>query len=89
MLKQTVTIHNRYGLHTRPATVLVTTASQFKSEVFITYRGIRVNAKSILGVLVLAVEPNAEVILETNGSDEAEAMQKLVELVEHKFYTEE
>lgn len=89
MRKQTVTIRNRYGLHTRPATVLVKTASQFKSEVFLIYRGVRVNAKSILGVLVLAVEPNAEITIEVKGSDEEEALQRLVELVEQKFGTEE
>jgi len=89
MQRQTVVIRNRYGLHTRPATVLVKTASEFKSDVFLTYRGVKVNAKSILGVLVLAVEPNAEVVLETQGSDEVEAMRKLVELVENLFGTEE
>jgi len=89
MIKQKVKITNRHGLHTRPATVLVTKAAQFHSEVFLTYNGIRINAKSILGVLVLAVEPGSEVILEVNGDDETAAMQELLDLINHKFYTEE
>lgn len=88
MIQQTVKILNRHGLHTRPATVLVTTAAKFKSEIFLSYKGVRVNSKSILGVLVLAIEPDAEVILEAKGEDENEAMKALVELVANKFNTE-
>lgn len=88
MIKQTVKILNRHGLHTRPATMLVTTTARFKSEIFLTYKGVRVNAKSILGVLVLAVEPDAEVILDANGPDEKEALAALIELVANKFNTE-
>lgn len=88
MVKQTVKILNRHGLHTRPATVLVTQATHFKSEIFLTYNKVRINAKSILGVLVLAVEPDAEVILEAIGPDENEALAAMVETVANKFNTE-
>lgn len=88
MIKNTVKILNRHGLHTRPATMLVTVTARFKSEIFLTYKNVRVNAKSILGVLVLAVEPDAEVTFDANGSDENEALAAVVELVANKFNTE-
>ncbi len=81
-------ILNKHGLHTRPATVLVTHASRFESEVSIVYNGIKVNAKSILGVLILAVEPGAEIRFEVEGKDESKAIDKLIDLAEHKFYLE-
>jgi len=89
MVSQTVRILNRHGLHTRPATVLVTLAAQYKSEIFITYKNVRVNAKSILGVLVLAVEPGAEVTFDVDGPDENAALAAIVKLVANKFNTEQ
>lgn len=88
MVKRKVKIKNKYGLHTRPATVFVQTASQFKSDIFVIYNGVKVNAKSILGLLVLAVEPNSEITIEANGIDEKEAVEKLEELAEKKFNLE-
>ncbi|MCK9484040.1 MAG: HPr family phosphocarrier protein [Candidatus Marinimicrobia bacterium] len=88
MVKKTVRILNRHGLHTRPATVLVTKAAQYKSEIYITYKNVRVNVKSILGVLVLAVEPDAEVTFDASGPDENEALAAVVDLVANKFNTE-
>jgi len=88
MVKEDVKVLNKHGLHTRPATVFVTQASQFKSEVFIHYKGIRVNAKSILGILILAVEPGSEITIETEGEDEKEALKALVGLTEQKFNLE-
>lgn len=89
MLKKNVKIINKHGLHARPATVLVTHASRFESDIFITYKEMRVNAKSILGVLVLAVEPGAEITFEADGKDEEKAIEKLLDLVRNKFYTEQ
>jgi phosphocarrier protein len=88
MVNRKVKIKNKYGLHTRPATVFVQTASQFKSDIFVIYNDVRVNAKSILGLLVLAVEPNSEITIEANGIDEKEAVGKLEELAEKKFNLE-
>ncbi|MFA4838688.1 MAG: HPr family phosphocarrier protein [Candidatus Neomarinimicrobiota bacterium] len=85
MEKKEVTITNRHGLHTRPATTLVKNASGFKSDVNLIYKGIRVNAKSILGLLVLAIEPGAKVTIEANGQDEREAVEQLVALAKNKF----
>ena len=88
MVSKKVVILNSHGIHTRPATALVETASSFDSEVTLIYNGERSNSKSIMGVLVLAVEPGAEVEIETEGEDEEDALEKLVSLIEHKFYTE-
>jgi phosphocarrier protein len=85
MKKEDVTIMNRHGLHTRPATTLVKNAAGFKSEVNLVYKGIRVNAKSILGLLVLAIEPGAKVTIEANGPDEREAVEQLVAFAKNKF----
>lgn len=85
MIKKTIKIDNKHGLHTRPATTLVNHASKFDSEIFLTYNGVRVNAKSILGILVLAVEPGSEVTIEARGSDEEQAVSHLVELADNKF----
>lgn len=85
MVQQTVRIINKYGLHTRPATVFVTQATKFKSDIFVIYNGVRVNAKSILGLLILAVEPGAEITIEADGNDEKEAIEKLVALTKNKF----
>lgn len=83
-----VQITNKYGLHTRPATVLVTIASKFKSDIFLIYKGVRVNAKSILGILVLAVEPGSFLTVEAEGEDETEAVESLVMLAQNKFNLE-
>ncbi len=88
MEKKEIKIENKHGIHTRPATVFVENASKFKSEIFLTYNGERVNGKSIMGLLILAVEPGATIKIETEGPDEQEAMNKLTDLIEHKFYTE-
>ncbi len=88
MLKKEIKIENKHGIHTRPATVFVETASKFKCEIFLSYDGERVNGKSIMGLLILAVEPGAIIEIETDGSDELNAMNKLLEIIENKFYCE-
>jgi phosphocarrier protein len=88
MEKREIKILNKHGIHTRPATVFVENASKFECEVFLTYKGERVNGKSIMGLLILAVEPGATIELETDGPDEQDAMNKLVEIIDNKFYSE-
>ncbi|MBO8152195.1 MAG: HPr family phosphocarrier protein [Candidatus Marinimicrobia bacterium] len=85
MVRKKVKILNKYGLHTRPATALVNEASKYESEIYIVYNGVRANAKSILGILILAIEPGAEVIIEANGPDEKEAIEKIDSLIARKF----
>ncbi|MDD4568560.1 MAG: HPr family phosphocarrier protein [Tepidanaerobacteraceae bacterium] len=85
MFQQNVTVKNKTGLHARPAALFVQTANKFKSEVFIEKEGKKVNAKSIMGVMSLAVSQGTEIIVSAQGNDEKEAVVKLVELIESKF----
>ncbi|MDX9778498.1 MAG: HPr family phosphocarrier protein, partial [bacterium] len=85
MIVREVTILNKQGLHARPATALVNTASTFKSDIFISREDKKVNGKSILGLLVLAAEHGAKLTIEAAGPDENEAVNALIALVEDHF----
>ena len=85
MQKRTITISNKLGLHARASAKLTQTASQFASSVWITRNGRRVNAKSIMGVMMLAAGLGSKVELETDGGDEAEAMDTVARLFADKF----
>ena len=85
MIKQTITIVNKLGLHARAASKLVNCASQFESEVFLERSGNRVNAKSIMGVMMLAASKGVELDLEIEGADEQQCQQALVGLIEDRF----
>lgn len=85
MTKQTAKIVNKLGLHARPAALLVTTASKFQSEVFITKEDLRVNGKSIMGVMMLAAEMGSELHFEVNGPDEELALAELLKVVASGF----
>lgn len=84
-MKQEIEIINKLGLHARASTKLTQTASQFSSEIFIERNGRRVNAKSIMGVMMLAASKGSIVTLETNGADEATAMDALLALINNRF----
>ena len=85
MIKQTVQVKNKFGLHARPAAMIVTTASKYQSEFFISKDGVRVNGKSIMGVMMLAAEMGSVLTLELDGPDEAQALADLVQVIESKF----
>lgn len=85
MISKKVTVLNKAGLHARPASVLVKTASQFKSEFYIKMYGYKVNGKSILGVMTLAAESGAEMEIIFDGPDEEEAFETVARLFENKF----
>ena len=85
MLKKEIEIINKLGLHARASAKLTQTASGFACEVWIVRAGKRVTAKSIMGVMMLAASKGATIELETNGSDEAEAMEAMVALINNKF----
>ena len=85
MITQNITIINKLGLHARAASKLVNCANQFESEVFIARNDNRVNAKSIMGVMMLAASRGAELELEIDGRDEAAAQQALVDLINNRF----
>ena len=85
MIKKNVTIKNKAGLHARPSAALVKLASKFKSDFYIHIHGYRVNGKSILGVMTLAAEQGAELLLEVSGTDEEKAMEAITNLIENGF----
>ena len=85
MIKSTLTISNKLGLHARASAKLTKLAGGFKAEVFMTRNGRRVNAKSIMGVMMLAAGIGTTVELETNGDQEQPAMDALVALMNDKF----
>lgn len=85
MIKATVKIVNRLGLHARPSAMLVIATAKFQSEVFISKGNLRVNAKSIMGVMMLAAEQNSELVIEVDGADEEAAMAKIKSVIESGF----
>ncbi len=80
-----VTIVNKLGLHARPSARLTQVATSFKAEVWLTGKGRRINAKSIMGVMMLAASQGAELLLEVNGPDEDAALDALKALFESGF----
>jgi len=80
-----VEIVNKLGLHARASAKLTQLAGSFKCEVWLSRNGRRVNAKSIMGVMMLAAAKGSSVTVETNGVDEAEAMQALTKLIADRF----
>ena len=85
MLQQEVEITNRLGLHARASAKLTQVAGQFKASVWVTRSGRRVNAKSIMGVMMLAAARGATLVIETEGPDEALAMDAVTRLIGGRF----
>jgi len=85
MIKANITITNKLGLHARASAKLTKAASGFRSDVFMSRNGRRVNAKSIMGVMMLAAGLGSEVEIEIDGEDEQAAMNSLLALINDKF----
>jgi phosphocarrier protein HPr len=85
MLKQTTTIINKLGLHARASAKLTKIAGAFPCQVWISKGERRVNAKSIMGVMMLAAGIGSEIEIETDGDQEAQAMDALLALLADKF----
>jgi phosphocarrier protein len=85
MIQKTTTISNKLGLHARASAKLTKLAGSYPCEVWISRGERRVNAKSIMGVMMLAAGIGAEVTVETNGEKEQEAMDALLALINEKF----
>ncbi len=83
--RKPIVILNDKGLHTRPATELVKCAQNFKAQVFLVYQGLNVNAKSLLGILMLAATRGARIEIEAEGPDAAEAVKALTILAKNRF----
>ena len=85
MLQQDAQIINKLGLHARASAKLTQIASGYKCEVMLSRNNRRVNAKSIMGVMMLAAAKGSTIRIETDGVDEAEAMQALLKLIDDRF----
>lgn len=85
MIKKNIEIINKLGLHARAAAKFVATASSFESEVEVERQGRRVNAKSIMGVMMLAAAKGSELTLYASGDDAAEAMEAMEVLIVGRF----
>jgi phosphocarrier protein HPr len=85
MQKTNVTIINKLGLHARASAKLTKLAGSFDCDVFMSRNGRRINAKSIMGVMMLAAGMGTEIEIETNGADEERALQALVALINERF----
>jgi len=85
MIRSTITISNKLGLHARASAKLTKLAGSFSSDIFLTRSGRRVNAKSIMGVMMLAAGMGSEVDIEVEGSDEAAAHAAIIALFADKF----
>ena len=85
MKEQNVKIVNKLGLHARPASLIVQTAMGFSSNIYIIKDEIKVYAKSIMGILMLAAACGTELKLQTEGADEEQALVKMVEIFNNGF----
>ena len=82
MVEKDVIIKNKTGLHARPAAILVQTANKFESDIFLEKDGDKVNAKSIMGVMMLAAAEGSKIKIIAEGNDEKEAVETIFNLLE-------
>jgi phosphocarrier protein len=85
MIKRSITISNKLGLHARASAKLTKLAGSFSSDVHMSRNTRRVNAKSIMGVMMLAAGMGTEIEVETDGPDEQAAMDALIALIQDRF----
>ena len=89
MKKVEVTIKNKAGLHARPSSLFVQTASKYDSDINVIFDDEVINGKSIMGLMLLAAEQGRVLTLECDGEDEDEMIADLIELIEVKKFNEE
>ena len=85
MVTRNVKVENRAGVHMRPSTLITKTSHEFKSDIFILYNNVRVNARSVMGILSMAAMYGAELTIEAIGEDEVEALNAIETLFTTKF----
>jgi phosphotransferase system HPr (HPr) family protein len=84
IMEKTVTVKSEQGLHARVATMVVRAMQNFTSEVTVIKDGMEVNARSVLGLLLLAATPGTEILVRAQGPDSSEAIEELSRLIEHE-----
>lgn len=85
MISKSITVQNQVGLHARPATFFIQKSNEYSSSIWVEKDGRRVNAKSLLGVLSLGITKDTEITVIADGSDENDAVDALISLVESNF----
>ncbi len=85
MLERDITISNKLGLHARASAKLVQLLQGFQADAFLVHRGREVNAKSIMGVMMLAAGIGSQITLRTDGADEVAALEAMFDLFQRKF----
>ena len=85
MTQKTITIENKTGIHARPASIFVQTATKFKSKIQLKAKGKTIDAKSILMIMSMGLVKGTEVTIIADGPDEAEAVKALKDLIDSKF----
>jgi len=85
VIERKVTITNPLGIHARPSALIVQTATRFKSEVYFSRDDLRVNGKSIMGVMMLAAEMGSVITIEAEGEDEEECINALEQAFAVRF----
>ena len=88
MITENIEVKNKLGLHARPAAMLAQEAAKYQSEIFISKDGMQVNAKSIMGIMMIAAECGSTVILSVSGADEQQAFDGLKNIFQ-KIFEEE
>lgn len=84
-VSKTLTVVNKLGIHARPAAVFARTANKFKADVFVEKDGETINAKSIMGLMMLAAGPGSKLLIIATGPDAADAVQAIEDLIASKF----
>jgi len=88
MKQETVTIKNRAGIHARPSALIVKTANEYDSEIFLELDDMRINAKSIMGIITLGANYKSVIQIIAEGDDEEEAVTAIAGLFENRFEEE-
>jgi phosphocarrier protein len=85
MIERAFVVKNKLGLHARPAALFVREAARFKCSLVVVKDGLEVNGKSVMGLMLLAAESGAKLVVRADGPDEAEALSALQKIFERKF----
>lgn len=85
MTTETVEIKNRAGLHARPAALIVKTANEFDSDIYLELEDMKVNGKSIMGIITLGANYKSKINVIAEGNDEKEAVEAIVKLFTNRF----
>ncbi|MBO8443228.1 MAG: HPr family phosphocarrier protein [Spirochaetes bacterium] len=85
MKERELTVENRAGIHARPATEIVKTASRFKSDIFFVKDSMRINGKSVMGIITLGATYKTRLLCQCDGEDEEELLEAMTQLFANRF----